>query len=100
MRDADTTIYLFGTFHMLDGRPWFNDEVRAAFDRSSKVYFEIVKPENPAAVAPLVQKYAVATDGKTLSFSSNRRDVVKATVAIWKQEHWATGGASWPGSPD
>ena len=27
--DADTTIYLFGTFHALDGkRDWFNDEVQ------------------------------------------------------------------------
>ena len=28
----------------------FNDEVRAAFDRSSKVYLEIVKPEDQAAL--------------------------------------------------
>jgi molybdopterin synthase catalytic subunit len=25
-------------------------------------------------------------------------DELKATVAIWKQEHWADGGAHWPGS--
>ena len=24
-------------------------------------------------------------------------DELKATVAIWKQEHWAEGGARWPG---
>ena len=23
VRDEDTIVYLFGTFHMLDGRPWF-----------------------------------------------------------------------------
>ncbi|MPZ73529.1 MAG: molybdenum cofactor biosynthesis protein MoaE [Nitriliruptorales bacterium] len=27
-------------------------------------------------------------------------DELKSNVAIWKQEHWATGGTSWPGSPD
>ena len=28
VRDADTTVYLFGTFHALDERSdWFNDEV-------------------------------------------------------------------------
>jgi len=33
VRDRDTTIYLFGTIHLLDGRTWFNDEVNIAFDR-------------------------------------------------------------------
>jgi molybdopterin synthase catalytic subunit len=27
-------------------------------------------------------------------------DELKSTVAIWKQEHWAEGGATWTGSPD
>ena len=44
VRDADTTIYLFGTFHLLDGRPWFNDEVKTAFDASS----ELVHGGDPA----------------------------------------------------
>lgn len=26
-------------------------------------------------------------------------DTLKATVAIWKQEHWADGGSHFPGSP-
>lgn len=26
-------------------------------------------------------------------------DELKATVAIWKAEHWAEGGQHWPGSP-
>ena len=25
-------------------------------------------------------------------------DELKATVAIWKQEHWSDGGARWPGT--
>ena len=25
-------------------------------------------------------------------------DELKATVAIWKQEHWAAGGSHWPGT--
>ena len=49
VKDADTTIYLFGTFHALDGkRDWFNDEVRAAFDASLDVVLEVLTPENPA----------------------------------------------------
>lgn len=66
VKDADTTVYLFGTFHGLDGKSdWFNDEVKAAFDQSSEVYVEAILPENQAEMQPLIMKYAV--DGKTLS---------------------------------
>jgi uncharacterized protein len=60
VRDADTTIYLFGTIHMLDGRPWFNDEVRAAFDASQELVLEARLPQNPAELQPLVMQYALA----------------------------------------
>ncbi len=86
VKDDDTTIYLFGTFHALDGKTdWFNDEVRAAFDRSSKVYLEIVKPENQADMAPLVQKYWVATDGKPLTSKlseKGRKDLAAALASL------------------
>lgn len=45
IRDSDTTIYLFGTFHTLDGRTvWFDDKVRQAFDRSGELVLETVVP--------------------------------------------------------
>ena len=48
VRDADTTIYLFGTFHTLDGRiPWFRDGVRTAFSASDELVLETVIPEQP-----------------------------------------------------
>lgn len=68
VKDADTTVYLFGTFHGLDGKAdWFNDEVKAAFDTSSEVYVEAILPENPAELQPLVMKYALDASGKTLT---------------------------------
>ena len=68
VRDSDTTIYLFGTVHALDGKgDWFNDEVKTAFDASSELVMEIITPEDPAAVAPLLQKYAIDTSGKSLT---------------------------------
>jgi uncharacterized protein YbaP (TraB family) len=34
VKDEDTTIYMFGTFHVLDGkRDWFNDEVKGRLRR-------------------------------------------------------------------
>jgi hypothetical protein len=67
VRDADTTIYLFGTFHLLDGRPWFNDEVRTAFDASDELVMEAILPEDPASVAPMIMRYAVDPGHRKLS---------------------------------
>ena len=68
VRDADTTIYLFGTFHLLDGRQdWFNDEVRTAFDASSELVMEVILPENQAEMQPLLMRYAVDPQGRTVS---------------------------------
>jgi uncharacterized protein YbaP (TraB family) len=45
VRDADTTVYLFGTFHALDGKAdWFRDEVRVAFDQSNELVLETLIP--------------------------------------------------------
>jgi uncharacterized protein YbaP (TraB family) len=68
VKDADTTIYLFGTFHLLDGKSdWFNDEVKTAFDESKEVYLEALLPENPAEMQPMIMKYAMDPSGRSLS---------------------------------
>lgn len=67
VRDADTTIYLFGTIHLLDGRPWFNDEVKTAFDASNELVMEAILPETPAAAAPMIMRYAVDPGHRKLS---------------------------------
>jgi uncharacterized protein YbaP (TraB family) len=71
VRDADTTVYLFGTFHLMDGKAdWFNEEVREAFDKSQELVVEIELPEDPAAMAaqfqPLIARYAPDTQGRSL----------------------------------
>ena len=46
--DADTTIYIFGTFHALDGQAdWFKSNVRGAFESSSELVLETLVPEGP-----------------------------------------------------
>ena len=48
VNDADTIIYLFGTFHALDGKSaWFNDEVKTAFAASDELVLETIVPEGP-----------------------------------------------------
>lgn len=51
VRDADTTVYLFGTFHALDGDPkWFDHGVRDAFEQSDELVLETLLPEGPEPV--------------------------------------------------
>src|SRR5258707_2797416 len=48
VRDADTTIYIFGTFHALDGRSqWFGEQIRNAFEQSDELVLETLVPEGP-----------------------------------------------------
>jgi uncharacterized protein len=48
VRDADTTIYIFGTFHALDGQSnWLNSTVHDAFEQSGELVLETVIPEGP-----------------------------------------------------
>ena len=68
VKDQDTTIYLFGTFHVLDGKAdWFNDEVKQAFDRSDEMVVEAIIPEDQSKLAPIIGKYAIATSGEPLT---------------------------------
>src|SRR3954454_7019403 len=49
VRDVDTTVYIFGTFHALDGKSeWFNDQVKDAFEDSDELVLETLIPERPA----------------------------------------------------
>ncbi|MEP9358249.1 TraB/GumN family protein [Sphingomonas sp. KR3-1] len=60
VKDSDTTIYLFGTVHVLKpGLSWFDEAVKAAFDKSDTVVLEMVMPD-PATMQGVVMKAAVA----------------------------------------
>ncbi len=65
VKDADTTIYLFGTVHVLKpGITWFEGPVRDAFAKSDSLVLELVTP--PAnEVQALYSKLAINTTGKT-----------------------------------
>lgn len=63
IRDADSTIYLYGTIHMLkDGTAWGSDKVDAAFNSASQVWFEVTDPDDQSALGPLFQQYALSPD--------------------------------------
>jgi uncharacterized protein YbaP (TraB family) len=88
VKDKDTTIYLFGTFHALDGkRDWFNDEVKAAFDASQDVVLEIITPDNPLDMLPALKRYAFTPPGAptlTSKLSPKGRTLLAANLAKHK----------------
>lgn len=52
INDSDTIIYLFGTFHALDGKSdWFEQAVKTAFSASDQLMLETLVPEQPP-IAP------------------------------------------------
>ncbi len=98
VRDEDTTIYLFGTFHLLDGKTdWFNDEVRVAFDQAQELVTEIDMrggdQQMTAQMQPLIMQYAI--DGQRRKIS----DVLSADQNRILNEALATLGAA-PGTFD
>lgn len=67
VKDKDTTIYLFGTIHVLKpGLSWFDDGVKKAFDSSGQVVLELVMPDT-AAMQALVTSKGMAHDGIALT---------------------------------
>jgi uncharacterized protein YbaP (TraB family) len=67
VKDDDTTIYLFGTVHVLKpGLSWFDEAVKTAFDKSDQLMLELVMPEDQAAVAKTMMPLAMDTTGKTI----------------------------------
>jgi len=101
IKDADTTIYLFGSVHILKpGLGWFDDGVKTAFDRSDQLVLELVEP--PAAEAQaLFGKLAMDQQGKTLRSKMNDADRAVYDAAMGKLgipsvaldpfEPWAAG---------
>lgn len=82
VKDADTTIYLFGTVHVLKpGLSWFDEGVKAAFDKSDEIVLEMVLPE-PAEVQKVMMPLVVDPDGPPLpqKLHANKRDAYTAVL--------------------
>lgn len=67
VKDKDTTIYLFGTIHVLKpGMSWFDDGVKKAFDSSDELVLEMVQPDQ-ATMQNIVLSKAYSLNGPTLT---------------------------------
>jgi len=78
VRDADTTVYIFGTFHALDGRSqWFGKQVRDAFEQSNELVLETLVPEQPEP-GPLVPPLRAPSVTPSASFLATTRLAINA----------------------
>lgn len=85
VQDEDTTVYLFGTVHVLKpGLSWFDEAVKTAFDNSDTLMLELVMPD-PAAMQALVMSKGVDSSGTPLSKkipAADRDAYVKAVAEV------------------
>ena len=89
LADADTTIYLFGTVHIL--RPetqWRLPHIQAALQSADTLYFEAdtESPEVQAKLAKLVAQMGLYQDGRTLLtvLSASEIQTVQAASEVLK----------------
>ncbi|WP_417486808.1 TraB/GumN family protein [Maricaulis sp.] len=70
LSDADSDVYIFGTFHLLPrSLDWRTDELRALIASADALYLEadVHSPESQAAMQPLVMQHGLNSPGVTLS---------------------------------
>jgi len=81
VRDADSTLYLFGTVHVLKpDTDWASTRVDQAFDSAQDIWFEIANPDDTAAVLPLIQQHGVSMD-RPLSSLLSADEIARLDVA-------------------
>jgi uncharacterized protein len=85
MRDADSTLYLFGTVHVRpQGAPWGGPEAQAALAAADDVWTEIdISPETDVETAKLVHELGAAPRGQPLSswLKPDEAERLRAAVA-------------------
>jgi len=81
--DADTTIYLFGTIHMLQpGAEWLNGPLAKAVDSADEIVTEVVDPDGGETQAALLRR-AMLPKGENLrmAMAPKRRAALDALLA-------------------
>lgn len=84
LKDKDSTVYLFGTVHVL--KPdikWETPKIDAAVKASTELWLEVIDADNQAVAGPLIQKYGLDL-GKPLSKKLTPEQLAKVD-AVAKQ---------------
>jgi uncharacterized protein YbaP (TraB family) len=84
LADADTTIYLFGTFHLLpEGRSWRTPLFDRALESSQELVLEIGNIDDQQSVAQAMVKLGMAADLPPIldRVPAEKKDALKAMIA-------------------
>jgi uncharacterized protein len=82
VRDADTTVYIFGTFHALDPHTqWFGSAVKDAFEQSDELVLETLVPEQPGPIALPNPAFRPPSVTPSASFLATTRMAINAGKA-------------------
>jgi uncharacterized protein YbaP (TraB family) len=84
--DEDTTIYLFGTVHMLPkDLEWFDMTISDALAKSDMIVTELpMDPQSEAAMQPLIMKFGLSQDGTKLRSLLNPEQTAAYEAAFAK----------------
>ena len=101
IRDADSTIYLFGSIHVMkDGVPWLSPRIQQRFDSADELWEELPDIDDTAALAQAAQPYMVdpthsMTDGLTADEVTQLNALLVPyglnTQALMGVRKWAVG---------
>ncbi len=101
IRDADSTIYLLGSIHVMKpDTAWLSPAIQSRFDSAEDVWFELPDLDNKAAAAPIAQKYMFdpngnMTEGLTAEELARVDDLLKPmglnATALKAMRKWAVG---------
>lgn len=102
LADADTTVYLFGTFHLLpQGHGWRTPAIEAAMASSEELVMEIGDLGDPMATAQAMMKLGVSPGLPPLvqRVPEDKRDELRTMIAesgipaavLDRMETWAAG---------
>ena len=79
VRDADTTIYIFGTFHALDGKSqWLSGDIKDAFEKSDELVLETLVPEKPVEPTAFGPGFRPPSVTASASFLATTRMAISA----------------------
>ena len=82
--DADSTLYLFGTVHLLpDDLNWQRDDMRQAFNESGTVFFEVdTGPKGQVEATVLTTQLGLRSDGLRLTdrLDNYQRNLMEAAA--------------------
>ena len=82
-RDADSTMYLFGTLHIRRAdQPWGGARAQEGLAETAEVWTEIpISPETDAAIQSLTFRYGLAESGRPLSSYFNDEENARIRAA-------------------